>query len=86
MSGLHHPDAILDKARRGEELQPSGRQGNTVLTLVFIMKIVGSKSVIVRTQHRPDAALFRKDFFSAFWKVGCKVVRMDGLSLRSDAA
>jgi hypothetical protein len=26
-SGLHRPDAILDKARRGEELQPSGRQG-----------------------------------------------------------
>jgi hypothetical protein len=25
MSGLHRPDAILDKARRGEELQPSQR-------------------------------------------------------------
>jgi len=25
-SGLHRPNAILDKARHGEELQPSGRQ------------------------------------------------------------
>jgi hypothetical protein len=31
-TGQHHPDAILDKKRRGEELQPSGRQGNTVHT------------------------------------------------------
>jgi len=26
----HRPDVVLDKTRRGEELQPSGRQGNTV--------------------------------------------------------
>jgi hypothetical protein len=29
-TGQHHPDAILDKARRGEELQPFGRQGYTI--------------------------------------------------------
>jgi hypothetical protein len=28
----HRPDVILNKARRGEELQPSRRQGNTVRT------------------------------------------------------
>jgi hypothetical protein len=35
----NRPNAILDKTRRGEELQPSGRQGNTVLTPVLIMEI-----------------------------------------------
>jgi len=29
-TGQHRPDEVLNKARRGEELQPSGRQGNTV--------------------------------------------------------
>jgi len=29
MIGLHRLDAILNKARRGEELQLSGRQGNS---------------------------------------------------------
>jgi hypothetical protein len=48
-SGLHRPDAILDKARRGEELQPSGRQGNTDWTPVLIMEITCSKSATVRT-------------------------------------
>jgi hypothetical protein len=28
----HRPDTILDKARRGEELQPSEQQGNTIRT------------------------------------------------------
>jgi hypothetical protein len=42
MTGLHRPEAILDKARRGEELQPSGRQGNTVQTPVLIMEIACS--------------------------------------------
>jgi hypothetical protein len=32
MIGQHRPKAILDKARHGEELQLSGRQGNTVRT------------------------------------------------------
>jgi len=32
MTGQHRSDAILDKARCGEELQPSRRQGNTVRT------------------------------------------------------
>jgi len=48
-SGLHCPDAILDKARRGEEMQPSGRQGNTVWTPILIMEIKCSKSATVRT-------------------------------------
>jgi hypothetical protein len=58
-SGLYHPDAILDKARRAEELQVSGRQGNTVRTPVLIMEITCSSSATVRTlgQHRPDVAL-----------------------------
>jgi hypothetical protein len=65
-TGQHHLDAILDKARRGEELQPSGRQSNTVRTLeqhcpdvVLIMVITCSISAIVRMlgQHRPDTAL-----------------------------
>jgi hypothetical protein len=56
-------DAILDKARHEEELQPSGRQGNTVRKLVFIMGIACSISATVRTlgQHHPDVALFRKE-------------------------
>jgi len=59
MSGLHHPDAILDKASRGEELQPSGRQGNTVQTPVLIMEFTCSRSATVQTlgQHCLDAAL-----------------------------
>jgi hypothetical protein len=48
-SGLHRLDAILDKARRGEELQPSRRQGNTVRTLVLIMEFTYSRSTTVWT-------------------------------------
>jgi hypothetical protein len=63
-TGLHYSNAILDKARRGEELQPFGRQGNTVQTLVLIMVIAYSKGATVQTlgQHRLDAALFKKAF------------------------
>jgi hypothetical protein len=43
----NRPNAILDKTRRGEELQPSGRQGNTVLTPVLIMEIGCSWSASV---------------------------------------
>jgi hypothetical protein len=45
-------------------LQPCGRQGNIVQTLVLIMVIACSRGATVRTlrQHRPDAVLFRKDF------------------------
>jgi hypothetical protein len=58
-TGQHLPDAILDKARCGKELQPSGRQGNTVWTPVLIMKIMCSRSAIVRKlgQHHPGATL-----------------------------
>jgi hypothetical protein len=58
-SSLHCPDAILDKARRGEELQLSGRQGNIVWTLFLIMKITCSRSATVRTlgQHCSSSTL-----------------------------
>jgi len=42
-SGLRRLDAIHIKAKCGEELQPSGHQGNTVRTPVLIMKISCSK-------------------------------------------
>jgi hypothetical protein len=85
--GLRHPDAILDKARRWEELQPSWRQGNTVRMPVLTMAITCSWSSTARMlgQHRPNAALFRK-YFQGLWKVGCTANRPDGLSLRLDAA
>jgi hypothetical protein len=35
-TGQHRPNAILDKARRGEELQPFGRQGNSIWTLSLL--------------------------------------------------
>lgn len=64
MTWQHHLDAVLDKARRGEELQQSGRQGNTFRTLVLILVIAYSKGTTVRTleQLRPIVALLWKDF------------------------
>jgi len=87
MTGLHHPDTILHKARRGANLQLSGSQGNTVRTPVLIMEIVCSWSATVETQeqHRLDAALFRKEY-QRIWKVGCTIGRLDALSYRLDAA
>jgi hypothetical protein len=86
-TSLHRLDSILDKARHGEELQPSGRQGNTVWTPVLIMEIVCSWSSTVRTlgKHHPDTALFKKEC-QCFWKAGCIVVRLNGLNSRPDAA
>jgi hypothetical protein len=57
--GLHRSDAILDRAKLGEELQPSGCRGNTVRTPIILMKITCSRSATIRTlgQHRPDVAL-----------------------------
>jgi len=43
----NRPDAILDKARRGEELQQFGRQSNIVRTPVLIMKIACSWSATI---------------------------------------
>jgi hypothetical protein len=62
-SGLHCPDAILDKARRGEELQVSKCQCNTVRILVLIMEITCNKSATIRTlgQHRLDGLSLRPD-------------------------
>jgi len=35
----HRPDEVHNKARRGEELQPFGRQGNTVRTRSLLWKL-----------------------------------------------
>jgi hypothetical protein len=48
-TGLHLPDAILDKARHEEELQSSGRQGNTVRMQPYYGIYVQQKC------NRPDA-------------------------------
>jgi hypothetical protein len=69
----YRPDAIQCSTSKmisfvdtnmGRQLQPSGRQGNTVRTPVLIIEIACSRSATVRTlgQHRSDAALFRKEF------------------------
>jgi hypothetical protein len=73
-------DAILDKASRADDVQPSGRSN-------LIMKIACSRSATVRTlgQHRQDAALFKKEF-QGIWKVGCTVIRQNALSYLPDAA
>jgi hypothetical protein len=71
----NHPEAILDKARRGEELQLFGRHGNIVRMPVLIMEIVCSRSATVWTlgKYSSDAALFRKYFqhFLESWLHSC---------------
>jgi hypothetical protein len=63
MSGLHRPNAILDKASHAKDVQPSRRQSTLFGRSDLIMKIACCRSATVRTlgQHRPDAALFRKE-------------------------
>jgi hypothetical protein len=58
------PNAILDKASRVEDVQPSGLQSTLFGCSVLIMEIACIKSANVRMlgQHRPDAALFKKEF------------------------
>lgn len=55
----NHPEAILDKARRGEKLQLSGCRANTIQMPVLIMKITCRRCTTIRTlgQHRPEAVL-----------------------------
>jgi len=64
MTWLFRPDTILDKASRAEEVQPSGSQTPWSGRSGLNMEIVCSRSATVQTlgQHRPDAALFRKEF------------------------
>jgi hypothetical protein len=61
---LFRPDAILDKASRTEDVQPSERQTPWSGRSSLNMEIVCSRSTTVWTlgQHHPDATLFRKDF------------------------
>jgi hypothetical protein len=61
---LFCPDIILDKASRAEEVQPSEGQTPWSGRSGLNMEIVCSRSATVRTlrQHRPNAALFRKEF------------------------
>jgi hypothetical protein len=61
---VFRPDAILDKASRVEDVQPSRRQSPLSERLDLVMKIACSRSATVRTlgQHRLDAALFRKEY------------------------
>jgi len=49
MTGKHRSDAILDKAIRGEELQPSWTSGQHHLDAVLIMVITCSRSAIIQT-------------------------------------
>jgi len=86
-TGLHRPDAILDKASSAEDIQPTGHQSTLSGRSNLIMKIAYSKSGTVRTleQHRQDAALFKKEY-QRISKAGCTVVRLDALSNRPDAA
>jgi hypothetical protein len=64
MTWLFRPDAILDKASRTEDVQPSERQTPWSGRSSLNMEIVCSRSTTVWTlgQHHPDATLFRKDF------------------------
>jgi len=78
---LFRPDAILNNASRAEDVQPSGRSD-------LIMEIAYSKSATVRTlgQHRPDAALFRKESQRYFGIAGCNVSCPNAFSYRPDPA
>jgi hypothetical protein len=62
-SGPHYQDAILDKASRSEDVQPSGRQTPLSRCSGVNMEIECSRSATVRTlgKHRPNTALFRKE-------------------------
>lgn len=77
---VFHPDAILDKASRAEDIQSSRRSD-------LIVEIACSRSATVRTlgQHHPNPALFKKEF-QRIWKAGCTVIPLDALSYRPDAA
>jgi hypothetical protein len=83
----NRPDAILDKASRAENVPPFWHQSALSRSSVLIIEIACSRSETVRTlgQHRPETALFRKEF-QRIWKADCTVVRPDNLSYRPVAA
>jgi hypothetical protein len=58
------PDAILDKASSAYKVQPSGRQSSCSKRSSLNMEIMCSWSATVPTlgQHRPNPALFGKEF------------------------
>jgi hypothetical protein len=87
MTWLFCPDAILDKASRAKDVQPSRRQTPLSGHLGLNMEIACSRSATVRMlgQQCPDAALFRKEY-ERIWKAGCIVVLSDALSYLPDAA
>jgi hypothetical protein len=62
---FNRPDAILDKARHAEDLQPSRRQSSLSRRSVLIMKITCSRSATVRTWLRKE--------FQRIWKASCIV-------------
>jgi hypothetical protein len=61
---LFRPGAILDKASRAEDVQPSRCQTPLSGRSGLNMKIACSRSAIIRTlgQHCSNAALFRKEY------------------------
>jgi len=61
---LFCPDAILDKASRAEDVQPSGHQTLCCGHSSLNMEIACSWSATIRMlgQHRQDVALCRKEF------------------------
>jgi len=83
---LFRLDAILDKASCAKDCQSSGRKSTLSERSVLIMEIACSRSATIRTsgQHRPNAALFRKEY-QRFWKAGCTVGRPNALSYHLDA-
>jgi hypothetical protein len=58
---LHRPDAILDKERRGEELQPFGCQGNTFRKHPYSGKIFSTFWKAGRTVVHPNGLSLRPD-------------------------
>jgi len=54
-TGQYRPDTILDKARCWEELQSSGRYGNTVQTWSLLWYLRAAE--VQSFEHRPDVVL-----------------------------
>jgi hypothetical protein len=81
--------AILDKARRVEDLQPSGHQSAPFGHSVLIMEIVCSRSATVQMlgQHRPDVPYSGKNINEFEKSVAQLAIRtlLDALSYRPDA-
>jgi hypothetical protein len=74
-----HPDAILNKSSRVEEVQPSGRQTPWSERSDLIMEIAYSRSAIVRTlgQHRPHTLLYFDHNFLLKYRIGTKLASLE---------